>query len=327
MGKTKSNFFENVLRDNDLCLAPLAGVTDAAFRRICLESGAGLMFTEMISAKGLFYSNKATETLLYKDKYENLTGVQIFGSDVLSIQEAVSRHLNNAGFAFIDINFGCPVRKIVSNGDGSALMKKPEQAAKIAKCVVDSSKLPVSAKIRLGTDSNSINCVEISLALEEAGVDLITVHGRTAEQMYSGKADWHMIKKVSENVRVPVIANGDVKDYDSYMKIKETTGCAGVMIGRAALGNPFVFSEIIAKNKGLCYNPPSVAERMNTALRHLKLLVEYKTESVALKEFRKHLAWYTKGMYNSAKLRGKINTANSISDYEALIDQIVQDNA
>ncbi len=326
MTETGSNYFLKQLNQNDLCLAPLAGVTDVAFRVLCLKAGAGLMFTEMVSAKGMYYRNAGTKELMLKHPLEHATGLQLFGSEELSMRAAV-REAGASAFDFIDINMGCPVRKVVSNGDGSALLKDPETARRVAEWVTQESALPVSAKIRLGPDADRINCREVACALEEAGVGCITVHARTAKQMYEGKADWEKICLVTESVGIPVIANGDVASEEAYDAVKSITGCAGVMIGRAALGNPFIFERLTAHRDGAPYQPPDIVRRMEAARAHFELLLAYKSEKTALAEFRKHLAWYTKGAANSAKLRAEINRASTREAFLRLMDKVIADNA
>lgn len=322
MTGTEDNYFLKQLHKNDLCLAPLAGITDAAFRLMCLKAGAGLMFSEMVSAKGLYYDGCATKELMVKSPAEHSTGIQIFGSDETSMREAVRKHINTSPFDFIDINMGCPVRKVVANGDGSALLKDPEKVYRVARWVVSESTLPVSAKIRLGVDADHINCRETACALEEAGVGCLTVHARTAKQMYEGKADWEKIRLVSDCVGIPVIANGDIDSEASYDAVKQLTRCAGVMIGRASLGNPFIFMRLAAHRDGLKYEAPDCAARMEAARTHFELLLTYKTEKVACVEFRKHLSWYTKGAANSAKLRSEINTAATKEALNAIMKKI-----
>lgn len=322
MIKTKDNYFLKTLQNNDACLAPLAGVTDLPFRLICEEYGAGIMVTEMVSAKGLMYENKATNELLLLGENEKDTGVQIFGCDAGVMSEAVKRYLNETAFAFIDINMGCPVRKIVSNGEGSALLSDYKTLYKVANAVVKASVKPVSAKIRTGTDQKNINCVETAKLLEEAGINAITVHARTREQMYSGAADWEKIAGAVSAVDIPVIGNGDVDSAESYLKMKQQTKCAGVMIGRGAMGNPFIFKEIAGYNQNGVYQKPNDTEKLNTALRHFHYLLEYKSEYTACTQFRKHLSWYTKGMPNSAKLRGRINSVKTKEELFALMESM-----
>lgn len=322
MIKTKDNYFSKTLEDNDACLAPLAGVTDLPFRLICQENGAGIMVTEMVSAKGLMYENKATNELLMLCEQEKDTGVQIFGSDAEVMSEAVKRYLNNTDFAFIDINMGCPVKKIISNGEGSALLSDYKTLYKVANAVVKASVKPVSAKIRIGINQRNINCIETAKLLEDAGVNAVTVHARTREQMYSGSADWEKIAEVVSAVDIPVIGNGDVNNVESYLKIKQLTLCHGVMIGRGAMGNPFIFKEIRDYHLKGSHQKVDDITKLDTALRHFRYLLEYKNEYTACTQFRKHLSWYTKGMAHSAKLRAQINSVKSKEELFALVESI-----
>ncbi len=296
----------------------MAGVTDAAFRSVCAEYGAKLMYTEMVSAKGMCYNNANTHFLLQTAPNETETGVQIFGSDEYFLSEAVKRYLNESDFKFIDINMGCPVKKVTSNGEGSALLADTKKLYSVAKAVKDASVKPVSAKIRTGI-GGKISCFENARALEDAGVDMIAVHGRTREMMYSGKADYELIAKTVECVGIPVTANGDVFCADDYFKIKNETNAAAVMVARGAMGNPFIFREIISAQRRKPYSLPSERERLDAALKHLALLVEYKGEKIACREFRKQLCWYTKGMVGGAKIRRHVAELESVSGIEDFI--------
>lgn len=318
MKKTRDNIFTKRLESNNTSLAPLAGFSDASFRSLCSNMGAGITVTEMVSAKGLEYNNVATKELLYRDPDEVFTGVQIFGSDLDALRKA-SEFLSDKHFEFIDINMGCPVRKVVKNGDGSALMGDLKQLYNVAKTVVESTPLPVSAKIRLGVDENNINCVDAAKALEDAGVGLITVHGRTAKMMYSGNADWTKIRDVVQAVEIPVLGNGDITSVEDYKKIMEMTGCSGVAIGRGAIGNPFIFRQISEYNKTGTYSEVTKDEKLDCMIEHLERMNRFKPEKVCCSEFRKHFAYYTKGMHGAAKLR---NDINSIYDTEGLINMI-----
>ena len=322
MIKTNDNYFKDMLHLNDACLAPLAGVTDMPFRRICLAYNVGLMTCEMVSAKGLYYNNTATKDLLALDPNEKNTGVQIFGSDTVSIREAIKRYLNNSDFTFIDINMGCPVRKIISNGDGSALLSDQKKVATVANAVVEASEKPVSAKIRIGIDEDHINCLETVKTLEDCGVQAIAIHGRTQNQMYAGKANWDIIAEAVQISSIPIIANGDVTSVEQYVAIKKATKCNGVMIGRASMGNPFIFEQIERYNQTGKYMETNPISKLDVALRHFTYLLDFKDEHIACAEFRKHLAWYTKGMPNSAKMRNEINAVTSKEAMIALIDEI-----
>ena len=324
MKKINDNYFAAVLRENDACLAPLAGVSDLPFRLICLENGADLMVTEMVSAKGLYYNNGNTKDLLLHSPQEKNTGVQIFGSDPAVMSEAVKRYLNDTPFSFLDINMGCPVRKVTSNGDGSALLGDWKKMEAVTRAVVEASTKPVSVKIRIGLTRQSVNCVQTAKILEDCGVSAIAVHGRTKEQMYTGNADWDKIAQVKLRVSIPVIANGDVYSVQSYKAIKAHTGCDGVMIGRGAMGNPFLFRQIASYRKTGTWEEVSSGEKLETALRHFTYLLEYKCEKNACAEFRKQLAWYTKGMPGSAKLRGEINSIQTKTELYTLINSMTE---
>ena len=316
--QNKQDFFITHLKTNPVMLAPLAGVTDLAFRTICRTFGCGMSITEMISAKGLYYHNKNTADLMRTNEEDApLTGLQIFGNEPALLSEVTAQYLNNTPFSFIDINMGCPMRKIVNNGDGSALMKDPQKAYAVVKSVSEHTSKPVSVKIRLGWDADHINCNEVAAALEEGGASMLTVHGRTREALYSGKADYSAIAQVVRQVHIPVVGNGDVTDLESYYKMKEITGCSGVMIGRGAMGNPFIFQELTHQE-----NVPG-ALKQATVKHHFNLTLENRPEKIAVAEFRKHLAWYTKGLPKSAKIRESVNHAVTKEAIYDLIDTII----
>ena len=308
---------------NNIILAPMAGVTDKAFRLITKPFGPALMYTEMVSGKGLLYKNKRTEVLLEVLNFEKPTAAQIFGHEPEVMSEIAERSLE-FGADMIDINMGCPAPKIVNNGDGSALMKNPELAGKIISAVRKSVNCPMSVKFRMGWDDDSINAVEFAKTAENNGADAITIHGRTRAQFYSGKANLEIIKKVKEAVKIPVIGNGDVHDGKSAKYMLDYTGCDGIMIGRAAQGNPWLFSSVLHYLKtGDELAPPTLEERSDIAEKHLRLLVKFKGEHRGVLEGRKHMAWYFKGLCGGAKLRNLIIQCDTL---EQMLDLISYEN-
>ena len=309
----------NITLENNLILAPMAGVTDKAFRQITKPFGPALMYTEMVSGKGLMYKNKKTERLLDISPDEGIVATQLFGHDPEIIaQTALSAQ--ESGAMIIDINMGCPAPKIVNNGDGSALMKSPALAGRIIEETRKKISIPLTVKFRSGWDEGSINAVEFAKVAESSGADTITIHGRTRKQFYSGFADLDIIKSVKEAVKIPVIGNGDVKDGKSAMNMLEYTGCDAIMIGRAAQGNPWIFEEILHYSKtSEVLPPPSVDERIDVMLAHLDLLIKYKGERIGVLEARKHMAWYIKGIRNGPAIREKINKASSENDMKDII--------
>ena len=307
--------------ESNILLAPMAGVTDKAFRMIVKPFGPALMYTEMVSGKGLFYKSKKTADLLTADESEKPVAVQIFGHDA-DIMAEIANSALEYGAAVIDINMGCPAPKIVNNGDGCALMKSPETAAKVISAVCRAVDVPVTVKFRAGWDDKSINAVEFAKVAEQSGASAVTVHGRTREQFYSGTANLDIIKAVKAAVKIPVIGNGDIIDGGSAAHMLEYTCCDGIMVGRAAEGNPWIFKEISAYLKdGTVLPPPDLDERREVALKHLGLLVEFKGEHRGVLEGRKHMAWYFKGVSGGAVLRTALNKAQKYDEMCGLINE------
>lgn len=309
----------NVNLSNPYILAPMAGVTDLPFRILCMEQGAGLVCMEMISAKALQYKNKNTKVLLSIHPKEYPVSLQLFGAEPKIISEQAKR-IEELPFQILDINMGCPVPKVVKNGEGSALMKNPKLVYTIVRETVKAIHKPVTVKIRKGFDNNSVNAVEIARTVEEAGGAAVAVHGRTREEYYSGKADWEIIRQVKEAVSIPVIGNGDVDSCEKAAAMMRETGCDGVMVGRGAQGNPWIFAELLEYDRsGIVSERPDMAVIRETMLRHARLQLKFKGEYIGIREMRKHVAWYTKGMKGAAKLRAWINQIESYQELEELL--------
>lgn len=309
----------NVKLDNPLVLAPMAGVTDLPFRVLCKEQGAGLICMEMISAKAILYKSKNTESLMETHPSEHPVSLQLFGSDPDIISE-IAKQIEDRPFDILDINMGCPVPKVVNNGEGSALMKNPALIKEIVSKTVKAIKKPVTVKIRRGFDEDHVNAVEIAKIIEDCGAAAVAVHGRTREQYYAGKADWEIIRKVKEAVSIPVIGNGDVDAPGKATQIMEETGCDGVMIARGAQGNPWIFSRTLHYlETGEVPPKPSKEEVVETILRHARMQLDYKGDYTGIREMRKHIAWYTGGFPYSAKLRASINEIETYEELENLL--------
>ena len=319
-------YIGNVEIHSKLYLAPMAGVTDLAFRQICRELGAGMSCTELVSAKALCYQDKKSRGLLKLAPNEKPAAAQIFGSDIPCMAEAAVIAAEISGADIIDINMGCPVGKVVANGDGSALMKDPEKAARLAEAVVKASPVPVTVKMRRGWDKGSINVLDFTKRMEDAGAAMVAVHGRTRSMLYSGTADWDMIHKVKEQLSVPVIANGDITDGQAAVRCLKRTGADGLMIGRSTFGDPWIFGEVQAALRGEAYpGRPSLADRVAVALEQFRLSEQDHGEHIACLEARKHFAWYLRGVPHSSYYKNQITSLNTMEDIYRVAKDVVRD--
>lgn len=310
----------NVTLEQNIILAPMAGVTDLPFRILCHEQGAGLVCMEMVSAKAIYYHNKNTDMLMQTAPGEHPVSLQLFGSDP-QIMSEMARQIEERPFDILDVNMGCPVPKVVNNGEGSALMKDPVLVRKIVTSMARAVKKPLTVKIRMGFDQEHINAVEIAKIIEDSGAAAVAVHGRTRQQYYSGEADWEIIRQVKEAVSIPVIGNGDVDSPEKARRMLEETGCDGVMVGRAARGNPWLFGRIVRYlENGELVEKPSAREVKDMILRHARMQLEYKGEYTGMREMRKHVAWYTAGYPRSSKLRQAVNELESLKQLEELLE-------
>ena len=319
MGKLKIGSVE---LPNPVILAPMAGVSDLPFRLLCSEQGAGLVCMEMVSAKAIAYRNRNTEKLMETDPREHPVSLQLFGSEP-DLMAEIAAQIEERPFDILDINMGCPVPKIVGNGEGSALMKNPKLIEEIITKVSRAIQKPLTVKFRKGFDDDHVNAVEIAKIAEASGAAAVAVHGRTREQFYSGTADWEIIRQVKEAVSIPVIGNGDVDSPEKAKALLDATGCDGVMIGRAARGNPWLFRRVVEYlENGKLLDKPSKEEVKAMMLRHARMQVECKGDYTGIREMRKHISWYTTGLPGSAKLRGRINSVESLTEMEELLQEM-----
>ena len=316
----------NVTLKNNLILGPMAGVTDLPFRLLCAEQGAGLLCMEMVSAKAILYNNKNTKAMLTIDEREHPVSLQLFGSDP-QIMGDIAKRIEAEGVLFdiLDINMGCPVPKVVNNGEGSALMKQPLLAGQIIEAMAKATSRPVTVKIRKGFDDAHVNAPELAHIAQESGAAAVAVHGRTREQYYSGKADWSIIRRVKETVTIPVIGNGDILTASDALRMRDETGCDGFMIARGAQGNPWIFRQILHEwETGEPLEKPSAEEMAQMMLRHARMQIEFKGEYVGIREMRKHAAWYTAGYHGASHLRRALSEVESYNQLEELMDRFLE---
>lgn len=310
----------NLEFQNNVFLAPMAGVTDISFRGLCKEMGCGLVYTEMVSAKALYYESQNTKELMRVADEEKPVAIQMFGNDPKIMAYVTEKYFNeNDDFCIVDINMGCPAPKIVKNGEGSALMKSPWLAYDIVSAVKKVSNKPVTVKFRKGFTADTVNAVEFAKIMEDAGADAIAVHGRTREQMYEGKADWDIIGEVKNKVKIPVIGNGDVFTPEDALSLKQLTNCDGIMVARGSMGNPWIFKQILQKISGEEVIYPEAWEKIDMAIRHYELSLKYHGEHKAVREMRKHAAWYIKGLKNCTDIKEEINKQNDSEEVRKIL--------
>ncbi|MEF9959781.1 tRNA dihydrouridine synthase DusB [Niameybacter sp.] len=317
--------FKNVVTPNDVFLAPMAGITDLPFRLICKEFGAGMVYTEMVSAKGLFYDSERSKLLLSVEEQEHPVGAQLFGSDPKILSD-MAKIVCESDVDFIDINMGCPAPKITKNGEGSALLKNPELVGEIVYAVAHAIDKPLTIKIRKGFDDDSINAIEVAKIIEQAGASLLTIHGRTREQFYSGEADWDIIKRVKESIQIPVVGNGDIRTPEDAKRMMEQTGCDAVLIGRAAQGNPWIFKRIVHYlQTGEVLPEPTLEERIPIILRHAEMLSAHKGDFIGIREMRSHLTAYVKGLHGATEFRRHLTKVETLDDIKYLLDELSEE--